>query len=630
MMTRYMKTNTHMITARRHVAGLSALAVVLTAVLPGTALAASSWNPTLLVNTESFQTVDEGDGTTSIEIRFGQSLNEKIFYDRTNSRFVFSRSLKVNGTLTTTGAAIIGVGATSATPDAGVTLEVLGTASGMNLFIGKSMTGTHIYAAQTFAGAGLTSCTGANNKLTWNAATKQFACETDQQGTGSLFSTGSLTTAFDNRYVNVSGDTMTGSLKVRANLSGSSLTVDGNAAVYGAVAASGSVTTKADINLNSDNGNVDAIVTFGNDGGAETIRFNNTSNNFALSDDIDVTGNVDATGTVSGDGNFTINEDQTAADTVLTFGSDTLNETLTFMNTEDRFQFSDDVFVTGNISGSGTLTVDGNAATKANLTINSDNGGADAILTFGNDGGAETFRFNDTTNNFTVSDDIDVTGGVRASGNLSGSTLTVDGNVTLRGQTYILPTAQGAAGSVLKNNGAGTLTWSTSLNNSSGGVMTLQPEYDGATYYQSGSTAVGTLTQSYDATNTENYYSWTTTRGTIQDYWVSARVQVPGNFQRFESASGMILRLRTTSTSAANNHVTIRVLDTAGATVALTNNAALRSTTAATWRTLTVSGLTSGTYTPGGYITILVKVAAVTANTTDLGSIKLNWVTTTP
>ena len=46
---------------------------------------------------------------------------------------------------------------------------------------------------------------------------------------GVLLNTGSVVTQTnaDSRYVNTSGDTMTGALKVRANLSGSTLNVDG-------------------------------------------------------------------------------------------------------------------------------------------------------------------------------------------------------------------------------------------------------------------------------------------------------------------------------------------------------------------------------------------------------------------
>ncbi|MCF7845088.1 MAG: hypothetical protein K9M03_04665, partial [Kiritimatiellales bacterium] len=44
----------------------------------GEAKAASSWNPTLLVNTESFNVIDDGDGTTDIEVRFGETVDERI------------------------------------------------------------------------------------------------------------------------------------------------------------------------------------------------------------------------------------------------------------------------------------------------------------------------------------------------------------------------------------------------------------------------------------------------------------------------------------------------------------------------------------------------------------------------
>lgn len=606
------------------------VAVLVAGALPQNARAASTWNPTLLVNTESFQTIDEGDSTTNIEIRFGGTLNEKIVYDRTNNRFNFTRSVKIGGQLTTTGSAIINVGNTTAAPEASVALEVIGTASGTNIYATKTVsgaflygtkaiTGASIHATGTFAGAGLTDCdTAGSSKLLWDATTKQFSCGTDQSGGGGGASTGSLQTAFDSRYVNVSGDVMTGALQVAH---GNGITSSG------AVFARTNLTASGNISLNSDNGNVDATLTFGNDGGAETVRFNNTTNNFAFSDDIDVTGNVDATGTVSGDGNFTINEDQTAADAILTFGSDGLNETLQFLNAEDRFQFSDDVHVTGNITGSGTLTVDGNAATKADLTLNSDAGNTDAILTFGNDGGNETLRFNNTTNNFAFSDDIDVTGNVKASGTLTGNTLNVDGNVTIRSLTYSFPREHGASGTVLRTNGNGTLSWGPP-GSSSGEVMSLSPEYQDAVYFSSGSALVGTLTYSYDSASTDNFYRWTSTKASLQDYWVSVRVQLPQNFKHFETASGITLRLRTTSTSAANNYVTVRVLDTNGNLVSTGNNAQLTSTTASAWRTNTITGVTNGTYTAGGYITILLKVAAVTGNNTDIGTIKFNWAAT--
>ena len=58
--------------SKRVLAAVSALAV--SAGVPLSALAVSDWDPTLLVNTESFQIIDEGDGTTPVEIRFGDTL----------------------------------------------------------------------------------------------------------------------------------------------------------------------------------------------------------------------------------------------------------------------------------------------------------------------------------------------------------------------------------------------------------------------------------------------------------------------------------------------------------------------------------------------------------------------------
>ncbi len=45
-------------------------------------------------------------------------------------------------------------------------------------------TSTNLNIGGTFSGAGLTSCSGSNDKLVWNASTRQFACDTDLSGSG--------------------------------------------------------------------------------------------------------------------------------------------------------------------------------------------------------------------------------------------------------------------------------------------------------------------------------------------------------------------------------------------------------------------------------------------------------------
>jgi hypothetical protein len=538
MMSRNMHTkiNEHRAARMRVVASLVALTMLLVS-LPWKVSAVSAWNPTLLVNTESFQVVDEGDGTTSIEIRFGGTLNEKLFYDRSNSRFAFTRSLKVGGNLTVTGSTIINVGNSTTTPDTGVALEVIGTISGSIVRARNAITSSgslRINGAFTGStamfGSGLQNCTG-SNKLLWDQSTGRFSCAAETGGTAYKAGQG-LTLNGDNAF-NVNA-TLTGSLIRFTTLSGSSVFAKNSLSTSGSLKVLGTMSGASVY-------------------GATSLRSSGT---------------LTTDGLIRTKNNLTINSDADTNDAVLTFGNASGNATMTFANATQRFDFNKEIHTSSNLTASGTITVDGAAKFKSTINLNS--------------------------------------------------------------ITYTFPATQSNSGGVLRTNGNGTLSWGPDKSAGSGDVITLHPEYPGATYYQSGSTAVGTMTYSYDETNKENFYRWTTTNASRQDYWTSVRVQVPKNFVHFETASGVLLRLRTTSTSTTNNHITFRLIDTAGSTVAVGNNAQLVSSSASTWRTNTISNVTAGTYTPGGYITLLLKTVALTGNNTDLGWISLNWVTAGP
>ena len=70
---------------------------------PMFAYAVSSWNPTLMVNTEAFQIIDDSNGTANVELRFGSDLNARLVYERAADRFIFTKSLYIKGNLTLTG-----------------------------------------------------------------------------------------------------------------------------------------------------------------------------------------------------------------------------------------------------------------------------------------------------------------------------------------------------------------------------------------------------------------------------------------------------------------------------------------------------------------------------------------------
>lgn len=448
----------HLSSSRLHsafVRGMSAAVAAFVATVPSLAVAASSWAPTLLVNTESFQTIDEGDASTNVELRFGSTLDEKIIWNRTKGSFQFTDDLSVQGTL-----------------------------------------------------------------------------------------------------------------------SGSALNIDGNTTIGGTFSATGAARFKSTINADGN------ITTLGRLSGA-TLR---TSGN------ADVHGALSASGSVRTDGDLTLNDDQTATDALLTFGNASGNQTIKFLNTAQKFQFSRGISVVGHMSGS-SLNVDQNATVGGTLTA---------------------------------------TGSIRTKGNLSGSTLTVDGAITLRGQTYNAPTSQ-SANTFLRTDGAGNLTWAaTAVPNGSGTLISLQPEYDGAVYFSSGSTFVGQMTASGGTTALDNSYLWTSTRNSLQDYWISARVRLPNNFSSWDPVKPIEFRYKTGVASAANNHVTVRMKDTAGAIVTLTNGNGLANTS---WTTASITGPeAAGTWTPKGYVTVYVKVAAnnTAGANAAAGFINLNFETTTP
>ncbi|KKW42083.1 hypothetical protein A2454_00965 [Candidatus Peribacteria bacterium RIFOXYC2_FULL_55_14] len=511
---------------------------------------ASSWSPTLLVNTESFNIIDDGDGSSNIELRFGDSANEILRWDITNARFQFTDDVHVEGNIT---------------------------------------------------------------------------------GSGTL-------------------------------------TVDG------------AMKTKSDFTLNSDNGAADAVLTFGSDSVSETLKFLNNEDRFEFSDDLRVTGGMYASGSLIVDGAATFKStlkingvtytfpysDGTSSGKVLkTDGAGKLvwstdQNTATTYQAGEGIQLSGTVFsltdtVTGTLlqaattlASSGNLVVEttttlngaatvnstldttGNITTDANLTINEDNGAADAVLTFGSDGTAETLSFLNTADRFEFSDDVYATGVVRAHGGLSGASLTVDGaSVSINGAAYSFPNSYGSANQVLTSNGAGSLTWSN-LQNGSGNTVFLSPEYPNAVYFASGSSFIGQLSASGgNLSSLENNYKWTSTKASIQDYWVSSRIKVPHNFSSW-APTPIQFRYKTGTATASQNHTTVRFFDTAGTEIALTNGGGLTSTS---WTTANITGpQASGTYTPDGYITVMVKLAAnsTASAQTNAGYMNLNWRTTTP
>ncbi|MBI4129323.1 hypothetical protein HY464_01370, partial [Candidatus Peregrinibacteria bacterium] len=221
--------------------------------------------------------------------------NETLTFLNAEDRFEFSDDLRITGGTYASGALIV---------DGATTLKSTLRLNGV----------TYTFPTSDGSASGKVLKTNSAGVLSWS---------TD-------LNTGGLSYADAQSYfVDDGGDTMTGALVIRRN-SGTYqdlLTVSGGRIVVKTVVPDNTVNI-----LHVSGGSL------------------------AVSGNASLSGTLLSVGTITTRGDLTLNADQTNANTLLTFGSDGTNETLTFLNAEDRFEFSDDLSVTGTLSASGAVS----------------------------------------------------------------------------------------------------------------------------------------------------------------------------------------------------------------------------------------------------------------------------------
>lgn len=590
------------ITLRGIVVAVTAAFLILVP-LPGAA--ASSWNPTLLVNTESFSTIDDGDGTTNIELRFGDTLSETVTFNRSAWRFEFSQSIYVGGTITATGS-----------------LSIKQVMSGAALRVDNN---ADIWGKLSVSGATL---------LDGNVSASGALAVEGAVSFGSTLKIGGVTYTFPGSDGTASGKVL--KTDGAGNLSWSSdIDTDTNAQTL----------CGANEYLDGDGNCVDVIEEAEMDDMSE-LETQVGAVNVITSGEIDTESELETLLTdvanVYTDNDGVLFDPSIVDNRYVNTSGDTMTGALQIRPTT---------------AGEAALEVNGTASGRVLSFAERLTGSGsvfirtlvDSITAFqvlDSDGGTPVFNIDTTNERVGIGTNapdstLEVVGTVsgstvRASSELTSSgTLAVEGaaafgsTIKLGGVTYTFPGDAGANGQTLTTDGAGTLTWEAStVGVGSGGVVFLSPEYPHAVYTGSGTNYIGQLSYAYDATNKENYYHWTSSKAELQEYWIVVRVRVPDNFSTWDANLPVQFRYRTTDASNAVNAASLRMLDTAGAKVTLTGGESLA---AASWTTATVTGpQAAGTYTKGGYITLFVKLSTTSAGSADAGYINLNWETSAP
>ncbi len=436
-----------------------------------------------LFSTEAFSVIDNSDSTaTTLDLRFGTALGQRLYYDRTNLRFQFTRSLAVAGDVTATGSI------TAAGTLSGKSLIISGAASisGATLFR-TTVTTKGAFSGASLYGAGLGDCANTTtSKIVYNPATGKFICATDQTGGGGGLS---FTTA-SGVFVNQGGDTMTGQLTIRptagnagiglnvaATMSGNMLRVSNNATVHGSLTSSGAIRTDSGVTLNDSALAQDAILNFGNSVAGQTIKFAHASQTFRFSRGISVPGTISGTtlvidknGSFSGalrvlgnglfDGGtlfidsannqVSVNRSSGPKATfetvgvisgasLIVSGASSFSGAALFRTTvQTKGTFSGQTLrVSGNADVTGILSASGAVHFDANLSLNDDATATDASLFFGNPSGNQYLSFFNSNQTFQLSKGITIAGQVTA-GAISGSSLVVSGSSSFSGAMLAL------------------------------------------------------------------------------------------------------------------------------------------------------------------------------------------------
>ena len=602
--------------------------------------AASSWSPTLLVNTEAFQAIDDGDGASDIELRFGTS-GKELRWNVTDSQFEFDGSLEVQGTasgniihaqdtLTSSGGLVVegaavfnstvtlnGVTYTFPFGDASASGKILSsdgagnlswTAAGAtpNVFQTISVSGESDVVTDTAADT-LTFAAGSNVTITTNAGTDTItiaATDTSQQTTFSL-----------------TGDSGTPETIAQGN----TLDIAGGTSISTVVSATDTVT----VDITDD-----------------TVDFTELADSLS----------VDANTTISlGSNNFTLDATSTGEFEVLGTASGRI------VHAQDRLTSSGTLTVEGAVAFAGLASCT-NLTTDANGVISCNN--TDYITELELDTEAELEAQLTDVSNVIVGTEIDSESELEAlvgidfikdtdidtlaelEGVANTTNIIIEADIDTEAELEALVGVDFLKGSELNEllddrvnglfeAGSGITfnyddtnnTFTVNTGFSSGAQVSLSPEYAGAVYYGDGANNVGQMVLAYDSTNKENYYKWTSSVATLQDYNLAVRVKVPDEFTHWDGTAPIQFRYRTNAAASADNQMDITMLDTAGSAVSLTGGVNFANTS---WTTATITGPESaGTYTPGSYVTIIIAMQARTTNTGEAhaGYLNLNWTT---
>lgn len=151
----------------------------------------------------------------------------------------------------------------------------------------------------------------------------------------------------------------------------------------------------------------------------------------------------------------------------------------------------------------------------------------------------------------------------------------------------------------------------------------LNSQFDGSSYVGDGTDNIGRLYLDNDNTANENYYEWTSSQGTLQDYDIVLQVTVPKTFVQWEAINPWTFNYRSSSADSSVTKADIFVYDTTGTLVTLVGSSTDLVSTSWSQTGLGFAGVP--TFNPGDSFIIIIRLYAKDNETMNIGEIQLNY-----
>lgn len=321
------------------------------------------------------------------------------------------------------------------------------------------------------------------------------------------------------------------------------------------------------------------------------------------------------------EGSFVLDADNTEASTITLQFGDTLAKTLTYNIGLGAFVFNDNLKVQGNLTVSGLINgIDISSLGTSTDTLRTTSGGGLNALVAGG-----SYRLNSTVVNFAGSSIAMAPSATNyvffGSGGLTKNTTGFPSD-----ESYIplseVTTSAGSITSILDRRIMNTDTRERTV------TMKFNPAFEKVSFQADGTSNVGQLTLLHDDINLRNFYRWTSTQSTLQDYDLLVHVPLSPSFVRWlqtATENPISFTYRTTSASALNNKIDIQIYDTSGVPVTLSG--AVSDLTSTNWATSEIEFTGVPTWTAGQDMMVRIRGFAKDNFEAQISSLKLNYIT---